>query len=44
MHQEIFCRGQSMAWLLKCIEIGKENGINRPEYEPVTHTSFHDGK
>ena len=36
--------GQSMAWLLKCIEIGKENGINRPEYEPVTHTSFHDGK
>ena len=36
--------GQSMAWLLKCIEIGKKNGINKPEYEPTTFTSFPDGK
>ena len=36
--------GQNMAWLLKCIEIGKKNGINRPEYEPITFTSFPDGK
>ncbi len=36
--------GQNMAWLLKCIELGKKNGINRPEYEPITFTSFPDGK
>ena len=36
--------GQNMAWLLKCIELGKKNGINRPEYEPITFTSFTDGK
>ena len=36
--------GQNMAWLLKCIELGKQNGIHRPEYEPITFTSFSDGK
>lgn len=36
--------GQSMAWLLKCIELGKQHGINRPEYEPIVFTSFPDGK
>ena len=36
--------GQNMAWLLKCIELGSKNGINRPEYEPITFTSFPDGK
>jgi multimeric flavodoxin WrbA len=36
--------GQNMAWLLKCIEIGKKNGINRPEYEDIIFTSFPDGK
>lgn len=36
--------GQNMAWLLKCIELGKKNGINRPEYEKVIFTSFSDGK
>lgn len=36
--------GQNMAWLLKCIELGKKNGINRPEYEPIEFTSFPDGK
>ncbi len=35
---------QNMAWLLKCIELGKQNGINRPEYEQITFTSFSDGK
>ena len=36
--------GQNMAWLLKCIELGKQNGISRPEYEPTEFTSFPDGK
>lgn len=36
--------GQNMAWLLKCIELGKKNGINRPDYEPIIFTSFPDGK
>lgn len=36
--------GQNMAWLLKCIELGRQNGIHRPEYEPATPTSFADGK
>ncbi len=31
---------QNMAWLLKCIELGKKHGINKPEYEPVTFTNF----
>lgn len=36
--------GQNMAWLLKCIELGKQNGISRPAYEPTEFTSFPDGK
>lgn len=31
---------QNMAWLLKCIELGKKYGINKPEYEPITFTNF----
>lgn len=31
---------QNMAWLLKCIETGKKNGIHKPEYEPITFTHF----
>lgn len=31
---------QNMAWLLKCIELGKKHGINKPEYEPITLTNF----
>lgn len=27
--------GKNMAWLLKCIALGKENGILRPENEKV---------
>ncbi len=36
--------GKNMAWLLKCIELGKQNDIHKPEYEPITFTSFPDGK
>ena len=32
--------GNNMAWLLKCIELGKENGINFPEMEKKVLTSF----
>ncbi len=28
------------AWLLKCIELGKQNGISHPEYEPIIRTNF----
>lgn len=31
---------QNMAWLLKSIEIGKHNGIERPVYETRIHTNF----
>lgn len=34
--------GLNMAWLLKCIELGKENGINRPVYEKHIFTNFID--
>ena len=32
--------GRNMAWLLQCIEAGKENGIDAPELEPKITTSF----
>lgn len=32
--------GQNMAWLLKCIECGREAGIGKPEYEPRVRTHF----
>ena len=31
---------QNMAWLLKCIEAGKEKGIDLPDYEPHLWTHF----
>lgn len=31
---------QNMAWLLKCIEAGKQAGITYPEQEPRIHTNF----
>lgn len=31
---------QNMAWLLKCIEAGKQAGITLPEYEPHLWTNF----
>lgn len=32
--------GNNMAWLLKCIEAGKEAGITFPECEPAVKTNF----
>ena len=32
--------GRNMAWLLKCIELGRENGITYPEREPRVGTNF----
>lgn len=32
--------GRNMAWLLKCIEAGKNSGIKVPEREPVVKTNF----
>ncbi len=32
--------GQNMAWLLKCIELGRKNGLEKPQYEPITFTHF----
>lgn len=32
--------GRNMAWLLKCIELGKQNNINRPELEEQILTDF----
>lgn len=31
---------QNVAWLLKCIEAGKEKGIQKPKYEAFTKTNF----
>ncbi|MDD3335284.1 MAG: flavodoxin family protein [Eubacteriales bacterium] len=32
--------GQNMAWLLKCIELGKQNGVSAPVPEPAVRTNF----
>lgn len=32
--------GRNMAYFLKCVEAGKEKGINRPEQEKVNFTNF----
>jgi multimeric flavodoxin WrbA len=32
--------GKNMAWLLKCIQAGKEAGISLPEQEPIIRTNF----
>lgn len=32
--------GQNMAWLLKCIEAGKKQGIEKPVYEEHVFTNF----
>lgn len=32
--------GRNMAWLLKCIEAGKDNGIHFPEREPKIKTNY----
>lgn len=32
--------GENIAWLLKCIENGRNAGIDKPIYEPRLHTHF----
>lgn len=32
--------GANMAWLMKCIELGKQNGVNPPENERQHRTNF----
>ena len=32
--------GKNMAWLLKCIDLGKQNGIDRPAGEKKIRTNF----
>ena len=32
--------GNNMAWLLKCIEAGKNEGVNLPKNEDVISTNF----
>ena len=32
--------GKNTAWLLKCIQLGKENGVDTPEAEPKIRTNF----
>lgn len=32
--------GKNMAWLLKCIQAGKEAGISLPQQEPLIRTNF----
>jgi hypothetical protein len=29
-----------MAWLLRCIQLGKESGISAPQAERGAHTNF----
>lgn len=38
--QTVRVLAKNMAWLLKCIELGKENGITFPEPEKPIRTSF----
>ena len=32
--------GRNMAWMLKCIEAGKQAGINAPELEAKIKTNY----
>ncbi len=32
--------GNNMAWMMKCIALGRENGVVYPEKEPAIRTSF----
>ena len=32
--------GRNMAWLIKCIELGKKNNILKPELEERERTNF----
>ena len=30
----------NMAWILKCIELGKQNGLEKPKFETGEKTNF----
>ena len=32
--------GHNMAWILKCIELGKQNGLDKPHFESGEKTNF----
>lgn len=32
--------GENMAWLLKCIEVGRNGGVNEPNYEAKIRSNF----
>ena len=32
--------GKNMAWLLKLIQVGKDNGVDYPQMEAVVRTNF----
>lgn len=32
--------GENMAWLLKCIDCARKNGVSEPKYEPGVMTNF----
>ena len=32
--------GNNMAWLLKCIDLGRKNGVSFPQKEPAQRTNF----
>ena len=32
--------GKNMAWIIKCIDIGKKNNIEKPDLEDRLHTNF----
>ena len=32
--------GNNMAWLLKCIDVAKKNGVEYPENEKAVKTNF----
>lgn len=32
--------GHNMAWLLRCIEVGRENGVTPPQAELSCRTDF----
>lgn len=34
--------GENVAWLLKCLEAGRKEGITLPKYEPIVRTNFID--
>ena len=38
--QTVRVLAQNMIWLLRCIEAGKNAGVEYPEYEPKRRTNF----